>query len=106
MRYTLYTKKRFPIEFEGREMPSYSLLDINWTRLRKLSQNKKHKLDKGDIENLNKVSVKHYGSYDFTDIILLLNHVSDPFSLKVGDILMIPPKRDLMIEIGYLRRRN
>lgn len=55
-----------------------------------------HKVDAATAGKIWLVSHLYYGSSDYTDILCFYNGISNPFSLKEGDYLLIPNLEDAL----------
>lgn len=53
-----------------------------------------HVVENDETCRIDLVSLSEYGSHDHADAILKFNGISNPFSIKEGDVLFIP-KRDI-----------
>lgn len=49
-----------------------------------------HVVDSDQICRIDLISLKYYRSADYSDYILKYNGISNPFSITVGDVLLIP----------------
>lgn len=55
----------------------------------------KHIVTEWDIFKPYRISRLFYGTIEYTDILLLLNNVSDPFELKPGFVIYVPNLNEL-----------
>lgn len=50
-----------------------------------------HMVREDDVCRPDLIAIEYYGDQTKTDLILKFNGISDPFSLNVGDVILIPP---------------
>lgn len=55
-----------------------------------------HVVQADEICRIDLISIVHYGIGDYADYILKFNGISNPFSITVGDVLLIPNTADIL----------
>lgn len=56
----------------------------------KVAVNDIHMVTKDEEGRIDKIAESYYGSTDFIDILCFINRIYNPFSIKEGDLLVIP----------------
>lgn len=71
----------------------YTILNpstVDWSTYKWEMGYTEYEVDEQDILKPYIISVLHYGTVEYEDIILLLNNIPNPFEMRVGLILRIP----------------
>ena len=69
------------------KMTQPSLIFINISNVPVIAE---HIVTEDDICRIDLISLKYYSEVEYVDFILKYNGVSNPFSINVGDVLLIP----------------
>lgn len=92
MRYEVMTKMT---EDDGHGNIIYDPRTINWNKFIFSSGYFKHIIAKGESLKPYLISYKYYKNVIYEDIILLVNHIKNPFELREGIELRIPKLKDI-----------
>jgi len=65
-----------------------------------------HIVDEDQVGRIDLISLLYYRSADYCDYILKWNGISNPFSLKFGDVIEIPSHRDSLKIIKDIKVTN
>lgn len=69
-------------EYFDLSVPSFNLYDIQITDIHAVSQDEEGRLDK--------ICKSYYGDAEYMDVVCFINHIFNPFSVKEGDLIVIP----------------
>lgn len=73
----------------------YNPLDIDWNSFDWSDGFYKHKITKDEIMRPYMLSYSYYGDVVYTQEILLLNNIDDPFNVAIGKEIFIPKLNSL-----------
>jgi len=79
-----------PLNVEIYDPFSFDTSDFEWRE-----GYQEHIVTQWDLFKPYRISRLFYGTIEYTDIILLLNNVSDPFKLKPGFVIYVPNLNEL-----------
>jgi hypothetical protein len=65
-----------------------------------------HIVTEDEICRIDLISLKHYSDDSYVDFILKYNGISNPFSINVGDVLLIPSNESTTIKITPFKSIN
>lgn len=65
-----------------------------------------HTVNEDEVGRIDLISLKYYRSADYCDYILKWNGISNPFSLKFGDVIEIPNNREALTIIKEIKVLN
>ena len=74
----------------------YDLTKINWRRFTTNNPIRKYTVLSEDLDKIYMISYKVYSDTQYTDLILFVNKIVDPFSLYAGQSLQIPDLQDIL----------
>lgn len=69
-------------EYFDLSVPSFDVTSIQITDVHLVNQDEEGRIDK--------ICKSYYGNSDFIDVLCFVNHIYNPFSVKEGDLLLIP----------------
>ena len=79
-------------------------LSINWDKFKWDGGYKRIELDQRYARDINKLIDERYANYEYTDIILNINGIKNPFKLKAGDVIYLPSINDIKNFIKKIRQ--
>lgn len=75
----------------------YDVFSPNWTGYNFTLNTFEHTLNASECDRFYLVSQLYYASTEYSDILFLINGLTDPFSLKPGTKIIIPILDDIIL---------
>ena len=63
-----------------------------------------HEVNESEVCRIDLISLKYYKSADYVDYILKYNNISNPFSITVGDTLIIPENDAVLVSLTSIKQ--
>lgn len=82
----------------------FDILNVKWTDFKYTNGFKNHTVSKTEVTNPWMISFVEFGSADFEDLNFLINGISNPLDLTIGQTLKIAKKADIISFLNNIRQ--
>ena len=89
------------------QIPIYDWFYINTFEFKIKRKPTIHIVSKNDVRMPHQIIIENYGTYEYEDIIWLLNNIENPMNLRIGIKLILPDPEDIkdfLYEQNFLKQ--